>query len=243
MKVYTEKTSVLAVAHILKYFHPYVTYDTLKECCGVDSNKTLQKLDDMWDVGSEQADAIIDIIYYMCNALVKLGYKKIDVCDENINAMFACVKEFTEQSMNQTFPIQRFFNEEEMLFIVKMVLSECEELFDTVALTKDHSRRLLLDALELSKDLCGEENILGLFTKPDNFLTTCYDCIEEMGLNSVELFTVVHNANMNKRDPLTNKFIRRGDGKILKPTGWQPPNMRQEVITQERKRLGMRKSY
>lgn len=31
-------------------------------------------------------------------------------------------------------------------------------------------------------------------------------------------------SNLSKIDHVTNKVIRREDGKILKPVGWQPPN-------------------
>ena len=35
----------------------------------------------------------------------------------------------------------------------------------------------------------------------------------------------VLRSNMRKLDPVTQKVIRREDGKILKPEGWQPPDM------------------
>ena len=35
----------------------------------------------------------------------------------------------------------------------------------------------------------------------------------------------VVKTNMAKVDPLTGKVRRREDGKILKPEGWQPPDM------------------
>ena len=31
-------------------------------------------------------------------------------------------------------------------------------------------------------------------------------------------------SNLSKIDPVTNKVIRREDGKILKPEGWKPPD-------------------
>jgi predicted HAD superfamily Cof-like phosphohydrolase len=31
-------------------------------------------------------------------------------------------------------------------------------------------------------------------------------------------------SNLSKIDPITGKVIRREDGKILKPEGWQPPD-------------------
>jgi hypothetical protein len=35
---------------------------------------------------------------------------------------------------------------------------------------------------------------------------------------------------MKKLDPKTQKAIRREDGKILKPEGWTPPNLKPYVI-------------
>jgi predicted HAD superfamily Cof-like phosphohydrolase len=31
-------------------------------------------------------------------------------------------------------------------------------------------------------------------------------------------------SNLSKIDPLSGKVIKRDDGKVLKPEGWQPPN-------------------
>lgn len=36
----------------------------------------------------------------------------------------------------------------------------------------------------------------------------------------------VAQTNINKIDPATGKVLKRGDGKVLKPAGWEPPNLR-----------------
>ena len=41
------------------------------------------------------------------------------------------------------------------------------------------------------------------------------------GLNLDPLFKIVHRANMQK--VVDGKVIRREDGKILKPEGWEDP--------------------
>lgn len=41
------------------------------------------------------------------------------------------------------------------------------------------------------------------------------------GINLDPLFDIVHNANMQK--VVNGKVIRREDGKILKPEGWEDP--------------------
>lgn len=51
-------------------------------------------------------------------------------------------------------------------------------------------------------------------------------------VNLSAIFDTVHNANMAKRDPTTGKFIHREDGKIIKPEGWQPPDIVAEIKRQ-----------
>ncbi len=41
------------------------------------------------------------------------------------------------------------------------------------------------------------------------------------GINLSAIFKIVHAANMAKRDPATGKFLKRDDGKIIKPAGWK----------------------
>ena len=43
------------------------------------------------------------------------------------------------------------------------------------------------------------------------------------GIPLDEVFEAIHNANMNKL--IDGKVIRREDGKIKKPEGWQPANI------------------
>lgn len=52
------------------------------------------------------------------------------------------------------------------------------------------------------------------------------------GINLSKIFYLVHKANMDKRDPITKKFIKREDGKIIKPIGWKEPNITEEIERQ-----------
>jgi hypothetical protein len=52
------------------------------------------------------------------------------------------------------------------------------------------------------------------------------------GVNISTVFDIVHGANMAKRDPATGQFIKREDGKIIKPEGWQGPDIKQEIARQ-----------
>jgi predicted HAD superfamily Cof-like phosphohydrolase len=52
------------------------------------------------------------------------------------------------------------------------------------------------------------------------------------GMNISAVFNMVHGANMAKRDPKTGEFIKRADGKIIKPEGWKSPDVEGEIVRQ-----------
>merc|ERR1719402_555208 len=52
------------------------------------------------------------------------------------------------------------------------------------------------------------------------------------GINLSAVFDIVQAANMAKKDPETGKFLKRADGKIIKPKGWQPPDVVAEMDRQ-----------
>ena len=54
------------------------------------------------------------------------------------------------------------------------------------------------------------------------------DTAVKHGINLDNIFNIVHQSNMSK--VVDGKVLRREDGKILKPTGWQDP---QQFIDQE----------
>lgn len=47
----------------------------------------------------------------------------------------------------------------------------------------------------------------------------------EFGIPLDRVWAEVQRANLGKADPVTGKVRRREDGKILKPDGWQPPDI------------------
>lgn len=60
------------------------------------------------------------------------------------------------------------------------------------------------------------------------------DSAAKHGMNLEPVFQLVHGANMSKRNPVTGQFDRREDGKVIKPDGWRPANVRLEVERQLR---------
>ena len=52
----------------------------------------------------------------------------------------------------------------------------------------------------------------------------------EYGIPLASVWQAIQNANMAKVDPTTGKVTKRADGKVLKPEGWQPPDI-EAIIT------------
>mgnify|MGYP003704393939 CR=1 FL=1 len=67
-------------------------------------------------------------------------------------------------------------------------------------------------------------------------LDACFDMIwvivgymKSRGWDCSAIWQEGAQSNLSKIDPTTGKVIRRDDGKILKPEGWQEPNFEQFV--------------
>lgn len=89
-------------------------------------------------------------------------------------------------------------------------------------------RKMVNDELE---ELEEAENIV---EQADALVDAIYyicDCAVKHGMNLDPLFEIVHAANMGK--VIDGKVIRRDDGKILKPHGWQDPK---PILDSEMKR-------
>ena len=107
------------------------------------------------------------------------------------------------------------------------------------------AKKILKTMIDESKDL-PKEDYSGYKTEEEKDLAKAADQADALvdvyyyslnaaakkGLNLSSVFKLVHKANMDKRDPATGKFIKRADGKIIKPEGWTAPNVLQEIKRQ-----------
>lgn len=59
-----------------------------------------------------------------------------------------------------------------------------------------------------------------------DILVVTIGAIHSMGADAEGAWREVMATNMAKIDPVTGMVRRREDGKILKPEGWQPPNLK-----------------
>lgn len=132
-------------------------------------------------------------------------------------------------------------NRTEVAFLIKMVISELDELACTVS-PNEMARDALMQEAFNTRDRCKNfeycTSTETIADQADALVDAWYYSLNvsaRHGINLSRIFNVVHAANMAKRDPVTGKFLKReSDGKIIKPEGWTPPDIVSEIKAQIR---------
>jgi predicted HAD superfamily Cof-like phosphohydrolase len=75
---------------------------------------------------------------------------------------------------------------------------------------------------ELEEATCQEEQLDAL----TDILVVTIGAIHSMGADGEGAWNEVMRTNFAKIDDDTGKVRKREDGKVLKPEGWQPPNLK-----------------
>merc|ERR1719356_121620 len=149
------------------------------------------------------------------------------------------VREFTYEAGQPCPEKPELMNVEEVHFITKMVLDELLELYATV-LGPRQAKAAMVEMIKKAKS-CEKMNVSPnrsyelIAEQGDAFVDIWYYSLNAMakkGVNLSKIFELVHGANMAKRDPQTGKFLKRDDGKIIKPKGWRAPNVSAEIKKQ-----------
>jgi len=150
------------------------------------------------------------------------------------------VREFTFEAGQPVPEKPQLMAVDEVNFIAKMILDELLELYSTVMGPKNAKAamtKMLSDAKNVPKMNVHPNKTHELIAEQgDAFVDIWYyslNCMAKKGVNLSSIFDLVHNANMAKRDPETGKFIKRADGKIIKPKGWRAPNVSAEIKRQQ----------
>jgi predicted HAD superfamily Cof-like phosphohydrolase len=76
---------------------------------------------------------------------------------------------------------------------------------------------------ELEDSTTREDDVDALI----DILVVTIGALWSIGVDVEAAWKEVHGSNMAKVDAGTGVVLRREDGKILKPEGWQPPNSKQ----------------
>lgn len=80
------------------------------------------------------------------------------------------------------------------------------------------------EAEELSTAISNNDQVETLDALIDILVVTI-GAIHSMGADAEGAWNEVMRTNFAKIDPETGKVRKREDGKVLKPEGWQPPNL------------------
>jgi predicted HAD superfamily Cof-like phosphohydrolase len=149
------------------------------------------------------------------------------------------VKEFTEGMLGHSIPSRpEKMNKDHVKFICKMVISELNEMMSTVVSSQEEIKTEMQWCLDNSDQHTFQPNLSDseIITEQADAMVDAmyymYDSAARRGMNLDALFNVVHEANMDKRDPDTKQFIRREDGKVLKRDGWTPSNIHDAMLIQ-----------
>jgi predicted HAD superfamily Cof-like phosphohydrolase len=151
------------------------------------------------------------------------------------------VREFTFESGKPTPEKPEVMKEGEVHFICKMILDEMLELWATLK-GPEESKKALIElvgkAEALPKEVYSDDQqgmINQVAAQADALVDIEYymlNCAAKKGFNMSSIFGVVHAANMAKRNPETGRFEKNADGKVIKPPGWKPPNVEDELARQ-----------
>lgn len=156
---------------------------------------------------------------------------------ESTQSDYELVKVFTEESGVEVSAKPRLMTKGEVMFLVKMMLDEIMELGATIE-DPDTFKLEIIDIILASKDILKIENVpeVELIAEQGDALVDCYyyslNAAAKCGVNISKIFQIVHQANMDKRDPVSGKFLKREDGKIIKPDGWKAPDIIEEIKRQ-----------
>jgi predicted HAD superfamily Cof-like phosphohydrolase len=96
-------------------------------------------------------------------------------------------------------------NTDQFNMYLKLIEEEAEELNQAII---DKDRVEILDALI-------------------DMLVVTIGAIHSAGFDAEGAWKEVMQTNFNKIDKNTGKVVKREDGKVLKPDGWTPPNLKE----------------
>lgn len=76
-----------------------------------------------------------------------------------------------------------------------------------------------------SQELDGEVDRVQQLDALIDIMVVTIGALHSLGINAEAAWKEVMRSNLSKIDPVTGRVIKREDGKVLKPEGWQPPRL------------------
>lgn len=145
-------------------------------------------------------------------------------------------REFTEASGTQWPAEPRVMTQDEIDFVTRMVVDELLELGSTVydsELNKSKLIQTVRDAKSLPKE--SEPRMEDMADSLADIIYYSANAAAKVGYDLDSILEEVHEANMRKRGP-DGIFIKNASGKVLKPKGWCPPDIKSVMSAEKRKK-------
>ena len=74
-------------------------------------------------------------------------------------------------------------------------------------------------------ELCDSDNVVDDLDALIDILVVTAGALHSLGVDVDGAWKEVMRSNFDKVDPRTGRVTKREDGKILKPTNWEPPRL------------------
>ena len=106
-------------------------------------------------------------------------------------------------------------------------MQACDQSVDGSQLTQFDMYCALIDeeTKELHDALAANDDVEVLDALIDILVVTI-GAIHSLGANGEGAWQEIMRTNFAKVDPVTGKVRKRADGKVLKPEGWTPPDLK-----------------
>lgn len=149
------------------------------------------------------------------------------------------IAEFTKCSGYNVPKFPEIMNEDETLFIIKMILDEVMELGATVLNSTDmkyNMIKMIIDSKNINLDIKDMTKNEIIAEQADAFVDIgiyMQNAACKKGINISKIFNIVHKSNMSKRFP-DGTFHKREDGKIIKPPDFISPDIVSEILRQKK---------
>jgi len=75
-------------------------------------------------------------------------------------------------------------------------------------------------------ELCASDNAVDDLDALIDIMVVTAGALHSLGVDAQGAWNEVMRSNFDKVDPETGLVIKREDGKVLKPQGWKPPNLK-----------------
>lgn len=127
---------------------------------------------------------------------------------------------------------------DEVHFLIKMMIDEMCELYATVAGSEDYKKdmiKIIEEAKPIDLDYKNMDDVSIIAEQADGLCDIYYyglNAFVKKGVNISSIFHLVHESNMSKRDPETGVFLKRADGKIIKPASYVECDVEKEIHRQ-----------